>query len=146
MRKSIEQSLRELLDREAIRELPRLYCHYMWTGNWDGVANLFAEDATICIEGMEDYAISGRDKLAKVFRRVNARYAAHPFIHNHVVELTGDDRAIGVCYYEILEGRDGMEYLAAGCYRDEYRKVDGEWKFQLRKIHLATDIDRKPEK
>ncbi len=143
--KTTEQLLADLLDREAIRELPRLYCHYLWIKDPVSMANLFAEDATICIEGMEDYAITGRDKLAKVFGRVNARYASQPFIHNHVVDLEGPDRATGYAYYEILE-QEGSNFLAAGYYRDEYRKIDGEWKFQYRKIHMSTDFDRAPER
>jgi hypothetical protein len=144
--KSIEESLRELMDREAIRELPRLYCHYLWTKDHERMASLFSEDATVCIQGMEDYAITGRDKLAKVFRRVNAKYESQPFIHNHIIDLEGPDRATGVSYYEILEGREGGRFLAAGYYRDEYRKVEGEWKFQSRKIHMVTDFDRLPDK
>jgi uncharacterized protein (TIGR02246 family) len=144
--KSIEQALVDLADREAIRDLPRLYCHYLWIQDPVRMANLFTEDATICIEGMEDYAITGRDKLAKVFRRVNARYASQPFIHNHIVELDGPDHATGIAYYEILTTREGTKYLAAGFYRDEYRKVGGEWKFQSRKVHTVTDLDSPPEK
>jgi hypothetical protein len=143
--KTTEQLLAELADREAIRELPRLYCHFLWTKDPVRMANLFAEDATISIRGMEDYAITGRDKLAKVFARVNARYASQPFIHNHIIELEGPDRASGYSYYEILEG-EGEKFLAAGYYHDQYRKINGEWKFQSRKVHMATDFDRVPEK
>ena len=143
--KTIEQALAELLDCEAIRELPCLYCHYLWTKDPESMANLFTEDATISIKGMEDYAITGRDKLVKVFRRVNAKYASQPFIHNHVVDLEGPNRASGYAYYEILE-QEGSRYLASGYYRDEYRKVDGLWKFQSRKVHMATDFDRTPER
>ena len=134
------------MDREAIRELPRLYCHYMWTSDSEGMASLFSEDGTVCIQGMEDYAITGRDKLAKVFRRVNAKFAAEPLIHNHIVELEGPDRATGVSYYEIHEARQDGRFMAAGYYRDEYRKVDGHWKFQSRKIHMVTDFDRLPDR
>ncbi len=144
--KSVDESVRELMDREAIRELPRLYCHCLWTNDPEGMASLFTDDATICIQGMEDYAITGRDKLAKVFRRVNAKYATQPFIHNHIIELEGPDRATGVAYYEILEARQGGRYLAAGYYQDEYLKVNGQWKFQSRKIHMVTDFDRLPDK
>jgi uncharacterized protein (TIGR02246 family) len=144
--KSTEQLVAEMLDRESIRELPRLYCHYLWTRDPDRMANLFTDDATICIVGMEDYAITGRDKLAKVFRRVNARYSSQPFIHNHIVDLEGPDRASGYAYYEILE-QDGSRFLAAGYYHDQYRKgVDGQWKFQSRTIHMATDFDRAPDR
>jgi uncharacterized protein (TIGR02246 family) len=139
--KSVDTAVAGLMDREAIRELPRLYCHYLWTGDWQAMANLFTEDATICIEGMEDYAIIGRDKLAKVFRRLGARHTTQPFIHNHVIEMNGGDRATGVAYYEIYESNEGVRRLSAGYYRDQYRKVGGEWKFQFRKIHLATDWD-----
>jgi len=67
--KSIQQLLAELLDREAVRELPRLYCHYLWTRDPDHVAGHFTEDATTCIQGMEDYAITGRDKARRGFQK-----------------------------------------------------------------------------
>jgi hypothetical protein len=143
--KTTEQLIAEMADREAIRELPRLYCHYLWTHDHESMANLFTEDATISIKGMEDYAICGRVKLAKVFQRVNAKYSSLPFVHNHVIELESPERATGYAYYEILEDR-GSRYLAAGYYRDEYRKVDGQWKFQTRKVHMATNFDTVPEK
>jgi uncharacterized protein (TIGR02246 family) len=143
--KSLEEQLAELADREAIRDLPRLYCHYLWTQDPVRMADLFTEDATICIDGMEDYAITGREKMAKVFGRVNARYAALPFIHNHVIELTGPESATGVAYYEMLESKEGKRFLAAGFYRDDYRKVDGQWKFHYRKIYMATEFDNPPQ-
>ncbi len=41
---SIEASLRELLDREQIRDLARLYAHHVWRKEVSAAIELFTED------------------------------------------------------------------------------------------------------
>ncbi len=107
--KSIEAQVREMADREAIRDLPLKYCHYVWKKEVPAIVNLFTADGDL---------------------------DPHPFIHNHVVELQGNDRATGTCYVEIRGTRDGKSMIAAGYYDDEYAKVSDEWKFRSRKVHM----------
>ena len=61
-----------------------------------------------------------------------------PFIHNHVIELLGPDRAKGTCYVEVRLLRDGKKSLMTGWYNDEYAKVGGEWKFKSRRITVDS--------
>ena len=35
--KTTEQLVQDLLDREAIRDLPKRYCHCVWTGDLEGI-------------------------------------------------------------------------------------------------------------
>jgi hypothetical protein len=59
-------------------------------------------------------------------------------IHNHVIELTGPDRAKGTCYVEVRLMRDGKKQLMTGWYDDEYVKVGDEWKFKSRRINIDS--------
>jgi len=47
------------------------------------------------------------------------------------------DRAVGGCYLNYYHCKDGKVSLSAlGRYEDQLRKVDGEWRFESRKVHL----------
>ncbi len=49
MPKSIEQTITELADREAIRELPQRYCDCVWQGDVEGIVKLFADDGEFTV-------------------------------------------------------------------------------------------------
>ena len=46
MAKNTETVMQEVIDREAIRNLPLQYCHCVWQKDLDGYANLFTEDGS----------------------------------------------------------------------------------------------------
>ena len=76
----------------------------------------------------------GREGLRKMIGGGLDTTKPRPFIHNHVIELLGPDRAKGTCYVEVRLLRDGKKWLMTGWYDDEYAKVGGEWKFKSRQI------------
>lgn len=127
--------LQELLDREAIRELPARYCHCVWQQDVPAIVNLFSEDGSIRM-GSDQPPVRGHAELRKMYEQALNDLAPRPFIHNHVIELQGPDRAIGTCYVEICGVRDSESIVAAGYYDDVYRKVDGAWRFQSRDVTL----------
>ncbi|MGE0680877.1 MAG: nuclear transport factor 2 family protein [Candidatus Binatia bacterium] len=131
--KSTETLLQEVIDREAIRTLPVRYCHCVWQKDIDGYVNLFTKDGSFLPDGGLPQA-QGHEELRKVVGGGLDVLKPRPFIHNHVVELLGPDRAKGTCYVEVRMLRDGKKWLVTGWYNDEYVKVDGEWKFKSRKI------------
>jgi uncharacterized protein (TIGR02246 family) len=51
MAKSVEQTLIELADREAIRELPQRYCDCVWRGDIAGLVDLFTDDGAFIVVG-----------------------------------------------------------------------------------------------
>ena len=49
--KNNDELLSELLDREAIRELPVRYCDCVWRNDMAGIVKLFAEDGSFTVKG-----------------------------------------------------------------------------------------------
>lgn len=80
----------------------------------------------------------GQEGLRKMITEAAGTMKPRPFIHNHVIELLGPDRAKGTCYVEVRMTREGKKWLMTGWYDDEYVKVGGEWKFQSRKTTIDS--------
>jgi hypothetical protein len=54
---------------------------------------------------------------------------------NHLVTIEGPDTASGVCYLTAEQQQhDGSWARLAGAYEDRYRRVDGRWLFEARKL------------
>ncbi len=129
---SIDSIVHEMRDRELIRDLPQLYCHYVWQGDVERLVNLFTQDAWF--EDGRHPRAQGRENLRKLYTEAMKELEPRPFIHNHVIELKGPDRATGNCYLDLRATRDGESLIAAAYYDDEYVKVGDEWKFKSRKM------------
>ena len=74
MSRPTKSVVREMLDREAIRDLPVRYCHYVWTNDVDGMMGLFTEDGLLSTASDADdevREIAGAEALRALgFRRV----------------------------------------------------------------------------
>lgn len=136
--KNLEAALQEVIDREEIRTLPVRYCHTVWQKDLDGYVNLFTDDGAISTNDPSLPRAQGREALRKMIGEGLDTAKPRPFIHNHVVELLGPDRAKGTCYIEVKLFRDGKKCAMAGWYNDEYAKVGGEWKFKSRQITIDS--------
>ena len=136
--KSNDALIQEVIDREAIRTLPVRYCHCVWQKDPDNWANLFTNDGEISATDPSMPRAQGREALRKMIASGLDTAQPRPFIHNHVVELLGPDRAKGTCYVEVRLLRNGKKHYMAGWYDDEYAKVDGEWKFKSRRINIDS--------
>jgi hypothetical protein len=136
--KSHDALLQEVIDREAIRSLPLRYCHCVWQKDLDGYVNLFTEDGTISTNDPTLPRAQGRTELRRMIAEGLETMQPRPFIHNHVIELLGPDRATGTCYVEVRLLRDGKRWLMTGWYNDEYAKVGEEWKFKSRQITIDS--------
>jgi len=134
MPKSIEQRVRELEDRDEIKELTARYCWHVAHGEGEAAANLFTDDGVLDLTGADFRPVRGREALLKFYRAsVREPEAALPFIHNHIIELSGDD-ARGTCAIEARFARNGESVTAAGYYEDKYRREGGRWLFAERKL------------
>jgi SnoaL-like domain len=141
--KTTEDLLRELADREAIRDLPVRYCDCLWRKDLDGVIELFTEDCTFVIKGVEVEAASrGHGDLKRMHQKALAETNPRLFVHNQIVNLLGADRATGRCCVEVRNARIGMEWIGIGYFEDRYAKIGDEWKFASR-VHSFDGIDQK---
>lgn len=143
MKKTTDELLAELLDREAIRELPARYCDCVWRGDIDALVQLFTEDGAFVIKTVEgETRVEGREAL-KEFYRVGLKHQQRPLIHNVVVELAAKGRASGRAYVDLRSAKHNFELMGVGHYADEYRKLRGKWLFQTR-CFTAVRVDEGP--
>jgi ketosteroid isomerase-like protein len=139
--KTTDELVRELADREAIRDLPIRYCHCIGRKDIQGLVSLFTDDGTFVVKGLEVEAVSrGRSELMKVYQKAIGELEPRLYVHNHLVELRGANRATGRCNVEVRSAKLGMQSAGAGCYEDEYEKVGEEWKFASRR-YTSEGID-----
>ncbi len=140
---SIEQRLRILEDREAIRDLAATYCFLVDDGRFDElVERCFTEDACCdfrATAGGGDQMVPavsrGRAELRNFFTVIvpaALRDMAHT-THNHRISIDGD-RASGDCYFELtaVDRTSGEAVVGAGRYLDRYRRDQGAWRFEMR--------------
>ena len=124
-----EPTVTALAARVAIRELRHRYSRHVDDCAWDAWAELFTEDAVCDYEGRPP--LDGRRAIREFGRSVldrEYRFTMHvPLLP--VIDIEGDT-ATGRWYLVLWYGRsDGDAGWRLGRYHDEYRRVDGTWKF-----------------
>jgi SnoaL-like domain len=140
--KELESKVRELYDREAVRDLRYRYHEYVNEAKFTEIPDLFTTD------GVLDFAhlgkAVGREQLLRFFGALVQAPSGTPsdrpritwvkqFIHNHTIRLDGD-RGSGFAYLEAKPIYDGEAFLVAARYDDDYLRVNGEWKFSKMKL------------
>ncbi len=129
----LTRTVRELADKEAIRDLTYRYVHHVWRQDADAAAQLFARDGEM--DTSLEEPIRGREALRAAFARLFDGADLQPFVHNHLIELDGDE-ASGICYIDLRSVQDGKSMMGSGFYTDRYEREDGEWKFRSRRLNL----------
>jgi hypothetical protein len=140
--KTTDELVRELADREAIRDLPIRYSDCLCRNDLEGLVSLFAEDGTFIAKDPENEVVTrGRTELKKMYENLVSTEQPRPYIHTHVVELHSGNSATGRCYVEMRSAKIDLQWIGSGCYEDNYTKVRGEWKFASRRlIEMATPL------
>jgi SnoaL-like domain len=128
--KTLEEKVREIADREEIKELTAKYAHWVALGEGAKVAQLFTDDGAFINEVMgqkPNIDVRGRKLLDEFYPRLK-RGMALPCIHNHIIEINGDD-ATGTCTIEVRITQNNESIIGSGYYADIYRRVNDQWKF-----------------
>jgi ketosteroid isomerase-like protein len=130
-----EELVRELVDREAIRDLSNRYCDCLYRHDLDGLVTLFTPDAAFIVKDAESEVVTrGRAKLKKMFARLVSEINPRPLIHAQVVDLHSGSSATGRCYVELRTDTVQVEVAGSGYYEDEYAKIGADWKFASRRL------------
>lgn len=124
---------------EAIRNLLGLYCERMDAGDFEGLADLFA-DARLADEHGAVFA-RGRDEVLAMWTAQTILYDGRPRTRhvtaNPVIEV---DDAAGIARvrssYVVFQGTDDLplQPIISGRYADEFaRGGDGRWRWSERR-------------
>lgn len=132
--KSFDTSVRELVDKDAIRDLARRYAHCVWRKDVEGAVALFADDGEMDVGDRPP--MRGRAALLAEYAKMITGPELHPYVHNHIVELHGDT-ATGVCYLDLRGTVDGRSMIGAGWYDDRYVRDGDGWRFRSRKLTMC---------
>ena len=123
----------DLHELEAIKRLKHKYLRCLDEKLWDEMETVFTEDATAAYSGGK-YSFSGRDKILEFLRQVlgpptmlTSHRASQPEI-----DFTSDTTATGVWAFEdtVIETGSNITIRGAAFYRDEYVKIDGQWRIK----------------
>lgn len=124
-------------DREQIRELYARYAIYIDNSRFEDWVNCFTED------GIFESPLLGKHAGSDALRKFCASYKESwggAQVRHMMVNVSFDingDQAQGTCnliYFHIKGGK--TELAAVGGYRDELRKVGGNWLFAHRKVWI----------
>lgn len=132
---SMEERLRQLENREAIRDLVANYCRALDDRDLDGFVGLYTSD---CVHRQRDGSLhlEGRDALRAHYAARFLQYGVTLHTpHAHVIRFDGPDSAHGWVSGHAEMGLLGEGWLAAFRYGDEYRREDGVWLFAKRELN-----------
>ena len=124
-------------EREQVRELYARYAFTIDYNRFEEWVRCFTED------GVFESPIFGRHQGSQGLLKFTAQYkesmGGAKVIHvmsNLSFRLDGE-HGTGGCYLNYYHVKDGKLSLAAlGRYEDHLRRVNGEWLFESRKVHI----------
>ena len=139
---SIDARLRHIEDVEAIKTTRLKYHWAMNEGIYDGLGDIYTEDAFIDFDGI--VAVRGHAEVVDTLARLGSRVDfIKQFPSFHMVEVNGDG-ATGICYLDARYADKGESIMAAVKYTDKFRRTPQGWKFSemLVKIYFNVPITR----
>ena len=140
-----DDRLRQLLDKEAIRELAMLYSRAIDRQDIKLLRGLYTADATDTHgDSFDGPADAYCDFIERVFPHMP--FSAHN-ICNHLVSVDGDEgngEIYALAWHLIPDGAGGqLEDFMAVRYIDNYRRCsDGKWRFSRRVVTYDMQLQR----
>lgn len=143
-----------LLAIEEIKRLKARYFRFMDTGDWDGFASLFAEDALFDVRG----ALEEKPDLSALGEPIRGRAAITDYVrggisvltsahygHMPEIEILSEDSATGIwALDDILRPPAGGPFTlfrGHGHYHERYSRIDGRWLIaELRITRLMVEL------
>ena len=123
----LEERIRVLEAREAIKEARANYARYATRGEFSKIADLFTVDGVFTPPGHA--GLQGREAI-RAFLSGMKPWQVAPLIHNEVIEIHGDE-ATGSCAMDMRFAPNYPDGFL-GYYTDRLRKENGAWLFTAR--------------
>ena len=146
-------TLQQLIDIEAIKQLKARYMRSVNTKDWDTLSSTFAPNARSMYSGGK-YSFEGRDAIMEFLSDSLGPKDVATLHHAHTpeIEIISETSARGTWYLEdfVISQDAGTEHMPAGTvlhgtgiYSDEYQKIGGEWKISVTGYERIFE-DRQP--
>ena len=123
----------DLQEIEAIKRLKYKYFRCLDTKRWDEMRECFTEDATSAYSSGK-YSFQGRENILKFLIDAMDRPTVLSAHHGHhpEIEITSATTAVGVWALSdtFIDVEMGITVRGAAYYRDEYVKLNGQWKIK----------------
>ena len=134
----LEARVKRLEDIEEIRTLRMRYHYFLNEVQFERMHELYTPD------GVLDYGYVGRAEGHEAIRDLVLRIPqslqfVKQFIHNHIVEIDGDD-ATGISYLDARYARNGESVIVAGSFREKYRRLPEGWRISETKLILYFSV------
>jgi len=151
----LERRLQRLEDTEAIKALHRTYIHKLADRDWEGMADMFTDDAVTDIR-WHGRTVGRQELIEKVFAELHELVRSHDgyILSSPVIDVDSDaEHAYGewtwhrhVCEFRTFGGytRVWGPWLE-GRYKTHYRKVGQNWLFSDMWFRVVLP-DRDPER
>lgn len=130
-------------DARKIENLLYLYAEKIDGGDFDGVAELFAQADIVA--PAHNSTVSGRDAVLAMYEYSTRLYAdsgtpkTRHIISNVIIDMeAGANTARARSCYTVLQATESLalQPIISGRYRDELSKRDGKWHFSRREMHV----------
>jgi ketosteroid isomerase-like protein len=130
-----EAAVTEWMEKLAIREVIERYSSATTRGDWRGFEDLWTEDALWEVGPPVDSSVRGaRAILEDLQATLETQEFFLQMTHDPVVVLEGEGRASATTLIHAVARRErGRHAVNYGIYFDEFVKVDGRWRFSLRR-------------
>ena len=140
----MSDTLAELADRQAIRDLVTRYACAVDRRDFDGVAACFTPDAET-----DNTYFAGPigDVLEKIRAGVSGFAMTMHVLGNHLAEVRGDtatSETYAVCYHRRPGVPDGAQLVVAMRYLDELVRTSTGWRIQRRRATVEWQQHEPP--
>ncbi len=125
--------VRELEDREAIRELDARYCRYLDEGQWQRLGQCFTEDGVF--DGLS--RIEGRTAVQDFFAGLagGGLTAMWHHVTNHEIAVHGDSATVRSLLWQPCVVA-GVAHVSAGRYRDHLVRTADGWRIREKQVRF----------
>ncbi len=133
--RDLPDRVRMIEDRLAIQDLAVRYCVAIDDGDYEGLAEMYTEKATM------DETV-GRHEVVDLLRTIRADYGRTIHIPEaHSISFTDDDHATGlVLSHAELDIQQTTVHTFIRYYDDYERGDDGAWRFANRTLKFAYAV------
>ncbi len=114
---------------EDIKRVKYAYLRCLDQKDWDGMAELFAPEATAAYSAGK-YSFDGRDEIIDFVARNMSRDAFHSShkVHHPEIDVDGDTaRATWALEDTVLDSEWNFILMGSAFYEDEYERRSGRW-------------------